>query len=84
MLKIELIVEGLEEELRVDKYIANNYDEVSRSELKYYFDEQKIFVNSSAAFFLDLSKISSKILNPESPYSSKTSLSYSSFGTGLE
>ena len=32
MLKIELIVEGLEEELRVDKYIANNYDEVSRSE----------------------------------------------------
>lgn len=45
MLKIELIVENLEEELRIDKYIAANYDEVSRSELKYYFDENKIFVN---------------------------------------
>lgn len=45
MLKIELIVENLEEELRIDKYIAANYDEVSRSELKYYFDEEKIFVN---------------------------------------
>lgn len=45
MLKIELIVENLEDELRIDKYIAANYDEVSRSELKYYFDEEKIFVN---------------------------------------
>ena len=27
MLKIQLVVEELEEELRVDKYIANNYDE---------------------------------------------------------
>ena len=41
MLKIELIVEELFEELRVDKYIAANYDEVSRSELKYYFDEEE-------------------------------------------
>lgn len=45
MLKIQLIVENLLEELRVDKYIANNYDEVSRSELKYYFDEEKIVIN---------------------------------------
>ncbi len=45
MLKIELVVENLEEELRIDKYIAANYDEVSRSELRYYFDEEKIFVN---------------------------------------
>lgn len=57
MLKIELIVEGLEEELRVDKYIANNYDEVSRSELKYYFDEDKIYVNSK------LAKPSLKVIN---------------------
>ena len=57
MLKIELIVEGLEEELRVDKYIANNYDEVSRSELKYYFDEEKIYVNSK------LAKPSLKVIN---------------------
>ena len=49
MLKIELIVEELLEELRVDKYIANNYDEVSRSELKYYFDEDKILVNGKIA-----------------------------------
>ena len=45
MLKIQLIVEELDKELRVDKYIANNYDEVSRSELKYYFDEEKIVIN---------------------------------------
>ena len=32
MLKIQLIVTDLIDELRVDKYIANNYDEVSRSE----------------------------------------------------
>ena len=49
MLKIELIVEDLFEELRVDKYIAANYDEVSRSELKYYFDEEKILVNGKLA-----------------------------------
>lgn len=49
MLKIELIVEQLLEELRVDKYIAANYDEVSRSELKYYFDEEKILVNGKLA-----------------------------------
>ena len=49
MLKIELIVEELLEELRVDKYIAANYDEVSRSELKYYFDEEKILVNGKLA-----------------------------------
>lgn len=49
MLKIELIVEELFEELRVDKYIAANYDEVSRSELKYYFDEEKILVNGKLA-----------------------------------
>ena len=57
MLKIQLVVEELEEELRVDKYIANNYDEVSRSELKYYFDEDKIFVNSK------LAKPSLKVIN---------------------
>ena len=57
MLKIQLIVEELEEELRVDKYIANNYDEVSRSELKYYFDEDKIYVNSK------LAKPSLKVVN---------------------
>lgn len=57
MLKIQLVVEDLEEELRVDKYIANNYDEVSRSELKYYFDEEKIFVNSK------LAKPSLKVIN---------------------
>lgn len=57
MLKIQLVVEELEEELRVDKYIANNYDEVSRSELKYYFDEEKIFVNSK------LAKPSLKVIN---------------------
>lgn len=49
MLKIELIVEELLEELRVDKYIAASYDEVSRSELKYYFDEEKILVNGKLA-----------------------------------
>lgn len=49
MLKIELIVQDLFEELRVDKYIAANYDEVSRSELKYYFDEEKILVNGKLA-----------------------------------
>ena len=49
MLKIELIVEDLLEELRVDKYIAASYDEVSRSELKYYFDEEKILVNGKLA-----------------------------------
>ena len=49
MLKIELIVEDLFEELRVDKYIAANYDEVSRSELKYYFVEEKILVNGKLA-----------------------------------
>lgn len=42
---IKLIVQDLEEELRVDKYIPAHYNEVSRSELKYYFDEQKIKVN---------------------------------------
>ena len=57
MLKIQLVVEELEEELRVDKYIANNYDEVSRSELKYYFDEEKIFVNGK------LAKPSLKVIN---------------------
>ena len=57
MLKIQLVVEELEEELRVDKYIANNYDEVSRSELKYYFDEEKIFVNNK------LAKPSLKVIN---------------------
>lgn len=45
MLKYELFVENLEEELRIDKFIANVYDEITRSELKYYFDEEKIFVN---------------------------------------
>ena len=49
MLKIELIVEELLEELRVDKYIAASYDEVSRNELKYYFDEEKILVNGKLA-----------------------------------
>ena len=49
MLKIELIVEELLEELRVDKYIVSVYDEVSRSELKYYFDEDKILVNGKLA-----------------------------------
>ena len=57
MLKIQLVVEELEEELRVDKYIANNYDEVSRSELKYYFDEEKILVNGK------LAKPSLKVIN---------------------
>ena len=57
MLKIQLVVEELEEELRVDKYIANNYDEVSRSELKYYFDEDKILVNGK------LAKPSLKVVN---------------------
>ena len=57
MLKIQLVVEELEEELRVDKYIANNYDEVSRSELKYYFDEDKIYVNNK------LAKPSLKVIN---------------------
>ena len=31
--------------------IANNYDEVSRSELKYYFDEDKIYDNAKT--FID-------------------------------
>ena len=45
MKKIELVVENLEDLLRIDKYIPSVYDEVSRSELSYYFDEQKILVN---------------------------------------
>ena len=61
MLKIELIVQDLFEELRVDKYIAANYDEVSRSELKYYFDEEKILVNGK------LAKPSLKVINGDMP-----------------
>lgn len=45
MLKIELTVENCSE-LRVDKYIVSVYDEVSRSELKYYFEEQLVKVNN--------------------------------------
>ncbi len=44
MLKTKLIVED-DISLRVDKYIVSVYDELSRSELKYYFDEGLVQVN---------------------------------------
>lgn len=59
MLKVELIVKDLLEELRVDKYIVSVYDEVSRSELKYYFDEDLIKVNGKVV------KPSFKVVNED-------------------
>ena len=57
MAVIKIMVDDQEEELRVDKYIPLHYQEVSRSELKYYFDEQKIKVNGKIV------KPSFKIIN---------------------
>lgn len=45
MLKVELVVKDITEQIRIDKYIVGVYDEVSRSELKYYFQEGKVLVN---------------------------------------
>ncbi len=43
---IKIIVNPDDELIRLDKFIVAHYKEVSRSELKYYFDEQKVMVNN--------------------------------------
>ena len=44
MLK-EIVVENLDEELRVDKYLPDKLEDISRSELKKFFEEGKVRVN---------------------------------------
>ena len=43
---IKLIVSEDDELNRLDKFIAGVYEDITRSQLKYYFDEDKIKVNN--------------------------------------
>lgn len=45
MIKKEIIYSGTSEEIRIDKYLAEQIEEVSRTELKEYFNQGKIKVN---------------------------------------
>ena len=47
MIKDEFVVSNIEEQdgLRIDKYLPTCYEEMTRSELKKYFDQNKVSVN---------------------------------------
>lgn len=45
MIKQQFIVEDVSTGERIDKYLVTCYDELSRSEIKKYFDENKVSVN---------------------------------------
>ncbi len=48
MIKQEIIYSGESEVIRIDKYLAELIEEVSRTELKEYFNQNKILVNNKA------------------------------------
>ena len=49
MIKDEFVVSNIleEEGLRIDKYLPTCYEEMTRSELKKYFDQNKVSVNET-------------------------------------
>lgn len=61
MIKDEFVVVDVEETdgLRIDKYLPSCYDEMTRSELKKYFDNNKVYVNDK------LVKPSYKVVNSD-------------------